>query len=122
MILNRKNNQGWKIGKTGLISLLFMTITSSPLHLLSRSSLATDVIEIEDSDTIRIDNLEDFQFRLQDTFNHDSLVSIYYENNRIESLVIIKQEQSDLSIPGGAAQSRSQPTKCHLPPNLCPHH
>ena len=75
---------------------------------------------IAEAKAIRIDNLKDFQFRLQDTFNHDSSVSIYYENDRIESLVIIKQEQNSLEIPEAAfARSGSQGSKCHLPPRRC---
>ena len=68
-------------------------------------------------DTIQIDNLRDFQFRLQDIFNHDSLVSIYYENNRIKSLVVIKQGQ--VSVPGGPADRVGRRSACELPPNFC---
>jgi hypothetical protein len=53
---------------------------------------------------------------MQDTFHHDSLVSIYYENNKIDSLVIIKKNQNikrDPLVQVGAS------TKCHLPPRRC---
>ena len=75
---------------------------------------------LTEANAVRIDNLKDFQFRLQDAFNHDSSVSIYYENDRIESLVIIKREQNSLVNPDGIiAQSVSKGSKCHLPPRRC---
>jgi hypothetical protein len=66
---------------------------------------------IEDSNAIQIDNLKDFQFRLQDTFNHDSLVNIFYENNSIKSLVIIKREPNKVGI---------EESKCRLRRPPCP--
>jgi hypothetical protein len=68
------------------------------------------------ANAIQVNNLKGFQSRLQDAFYHDSLVSINYENNRIDSLVIIKQAQNikrDPLVQVGAS------TKCHLPPRRC---
>lgn len=98
-----------------LAALVIQDDDTSQLYTLSAES---DLVA--EANTIRIDNLKDFQLRLQDTFNHNSLVSIYYENNRIESLVIIKQKQNSLEIPEAAfARSGSQGSKCHLPPRRC---
>ncbi|MFM2311222.1 MAG: hypothetical protein RLZZ04_498 [Cyanobacteriota bacterium] len=102
------------------------------LYLEDGNNFAAVVIKEEDSDklftltaesdlmneanAIQVNNLEGFQSRLQDAFYHDSLVSIYYENNRIDSLVIIKQAQNikrDPLVQVGAS------TKCHLSPNRC---
>jgi hypothetical protein len=71
---------------------------------------------INEVNAIQIDNLKDFQFRLQDALNHDSLLSIHYENNRINSLVIIKQDQN---IGQTQPLEVGMKPKCLLPPNLC---
>jgi hypothetical protein len=60
----------------------------------NKYTLSAESDLIENSNAIQIDNLKDFQFRLQDTFNHDSLISLFYENNSIKSLEIIKREQN----------------------------
>lgn len=70
--------------------------------------------------TIAINNLKDFQFRLQDALNYDLLISIYYTNNKIESLVIVKREQSSQLIPGDPQiSSIGKKSRCELPPNFC---
>lgn len=71
---------------------------------------------IENSDAIPIDNLKDFQFRLQDAFNHDSLLSLFYENNKINSLVIIKRKQNRKVVEFSRGPVE---TICHLPPKRC---
>lgn len=97
------------------------------LYLEDGDNLAAVVIQEDDSgelftltaesdlmgevNAILVDNLKDFQSRLQDALHYDSLVSIYYENNSIDSLVIIKQTQNikrDRIAQVGAS------TKCHL--------
>ena len=54
---------------------------------------------------------------VQDTLNHDSLLSISSENNRIDSLVIIKREQNK-----NVANSTAgiQEPKCRLRRPPCP--
>lgn len=76
---------------------------------------------LENSDTIKIENLKDFQFRFQDVFNHNSQVSIYYENDRIDSFVVMKPEQQQLDprITPVTLRSGTKRSPCHLPPRRC---
>ena len=98
-----------------LVAFVIQEDNTSNLYTLSAESNL-----VAEANAIRIDNLKDFQFRLQDVFNHNSLISIYYEDNRIESLVIIKQEQNNqLSLKDEPFSTISKKTKCHFPPNLC---
>lgn len=75
---------------------------------------------LNEANAIPIENLKDFKFRLQDAFNHDSLVSIYYKNNRIISLVIIKRKQNNLPIPGGVSLIVGPTSLCHAGYPFCP--
>ena len=74
---------------------------------------------IENANAIALENLKDFQFRFQDAFNYNSEVSVNRQNNRIESLVIIKREQYNQPIPDPALATIGASSKCLLPPNLC---
>lgn len=67
---------------------------------------------INEANAIRIDNLKDFQFRLQDIFNHNSSLSIYHEDHRIDSLVIIKPNKGGIDTVG-------RRPGCNLPPRRC---
>lgn len=75
---------------------------------------------MDETNAIWIKNLKNFQFRLQDALHYDSLVSIYYENNRINSLVIIKQNQGNTIQPPARRSGISMGPPCGLPPNHCP--
>lgn len=84
-------------------------------------TFSADCNLVKNPDTIAIENLKDFQFRFQDALNHDSLVSVNYQNNMIESLVIIKQERNNQPISDNVAATMriGKASKCLLPPNFC---
>ena len=80
---------------TNLVSVIMQDNSSGNLYTLSSNPNIN-----AEFDLIDVANLNDFQFRLQDAFNHQSLVNIYYEDNRIDSLVIIaKQIQESEQFP-----------------------
>lgn len=88
--------------------------------------LAKDRDVSPEESTIKINNLVNFQVRLEEAFNHRSLVSISYEGNRIVAVVRITQEREQEVAPESveAMASRVDPRRsifscCAFPP-YCP--
>ncbi len=73
----------------------------------------------EEFHNIKINNLNNFRNRLQEAFNYQSSVSIFYEDNKIQSLVITKQI---LNSPGFLASNSSISSRaaCCFPYPRCP--
>lgn len=72
---------------TNLVSIVMQDNSSGNLYTLS-----SDFNINAESEIIEVVNLKDFQFRLQEAFNYQSLVNIYREDNQINSLVIIAKQ------------------------------
>lgn len=70
-----------------------------------------------DSDAVIIEiiNLNDFQFRLQEAFNNQSFVNISYNNNRIDSLVVVINQTQNIGLDPSVL-SGSRPATCYLNP------
>lgn len=109
------------------------------LYLESSNNLAAVAIQTENGEniivlakdrdvspeesTIKINNLVDFQVRLEEAFNHRSLVSISYDCDRIVAVVRIKQEQNLEELENLPTQRNpsqmSKGSKCPYP-KVCP--
>ena len=72
---------------TNLVSIVIQDNFSSSVYTVS-----TDPDINTEFSVINVVNLKDFQFRLQEAFNYQSLVNIYCKDNKIDSLVAVAKQ------------------------------
>lgn len=118
-----------------IVNLLYLESSNNLAGVAIRSNIAENVVVLAkdkelspEAETIEINNLNDFQAKLEEAFNYQSFVSISYERDRIVAVVRILPEQEAVSESVGVLASKvdpfiksiARPSCCTFPP--CPPH